>query len=138
MNGWRAGYSESCKSGSGASARKPTTAMWKGAGYLAYSIPSVWQTGRNTVAMLKAIMKRSGRYPTGFVRSMAYPSFREMAAKENPMPSGRQKKTAGRLGGQRSAWISGRPYRRASHGNSSWYRWNTKDMSGSWIGNIPP
>ena len=38
MTEWRAGYSESCKSGSGASARKPTAAMRQGAGYLAYSI----------------------------------------------------------------------------------------------------
>ena len=39
VNGWRAGYSESCKSGSGASARKPTAAMRQGAGYLAYGTP---------------------------------------------------------------------------------------------------
>ena len=36
VNEWRAGYSESCKSGSGASVRKPTAAMRQGAGYLAY------------------------------------------------------------------------------------------------------
>lgn len=34
VNEWRAGYSESCKSGSGASVRKPTAAMRQGAGYL--------------------------------------------------------------------------------------------------------
>ena len=37
VNEWRAGYSESCKSGSGASVRKPTAAMRQGAGYLAYA-----------------------------------------------------------------------------------------------------
>ena len=39
VNEWRAGYSESCKSGSGASVRKPTAAMRQGAGYLAYGTP---------------------------------------------------------------------------------------------------
>ena len=32
-----AGYNESCKSGSGASARKPDIVICQGAGYLAYS-----------------------------------------------------------------------------------------------------
>lgn len=40
VNEWRAGYSESCKSGSGASVRKPTAAMRQGAGYLAYKSSS--------------------------------------------------------------------------------------------------
>ena len=38
MSKWRAGYSESCKSGSGASPRKPAAAMRQGAGYLAYNV----------------------------------------------------------------------------------------------------
>jgi len=36
MSKWRAVYAERCTYGSGASIRKPTTAMWQGAGFLAY------------------------------------------------------------------------------------------------------
>lgn len=49
MNGWRAGYSESCKSGSGASARKPTATMRQGAGYLAYSMRSALRITGTTI-----------------------------------------------------------------------------------------
>ncbi|MCR0432994.1 hypothetical protein MKC53_23695, partial [[Clostridium] innocuum] len=48
VNEWRAGYSESCKSGSGASVRKPTAAMRQGAGYLAYTIPPPWTIPGNS------------------------------------------------------------------------------------------
>ena len=63
VNEWRAGYSESCKSGSGASVRKPTAAMRQGAGYLAYLTPFLSLTAENTTTL---ILKSKGfvMYPT--------------------------------------------------------------------------
>ena len=70
VNEWRAGYSESCKSGSGASVRKPTAAMRQGAGYLAYSILCLMWTGRNTNSAI-ASMPSSGQHPTSCAGSTA-------------------------------------------------------------------
>lgn len=73
VNEWRAGYSESCKSGSGASVRKPTAAMRQGAGYLAYSMRSISRITGTTTPTSGATM-RSAVPATGSVKNTACPS----------------------------------------------------------------
>ena len=84
VNEWRAGYSESCKSGSGASVRKPTAAMRQGAGYLAYSTRLASLTTKSTIPTSKAITL-SGAPATGYVKSMGYPSSYRDRTREKAM-----------------------------------------------------
>lgn len=88
VNEWRAGYSESCKSGSGASVRKPTAAMRQGAGYLAYSTPPRL-TARRSSMTFSAPGVRSDGSPTSSVSSMGCPLSRTRdATRIRPITSG--------------------------------------------------
>ena len=93
VNEWRAGYSESCKSGSGASVRKPTAAMRQGAGYLAYSMRSVSRTTGTTTPTREATMK-SAVPATVSVKSMACPSLSPAKTRARAILSIRRNRTA--------------------------------------------
>ena len=56
-----------CKSGSGASARKPTAEMWQGAGYLAYT----YTTEETEKVEVFALAEKLGGDLEGAIRQLA-------------------------------------------------------------------
>ena len=91
VNEWRAGYSESCKSGSGASVRKPTAAMRQGAGYLAYFARLRWMARGNseTYGVREKWLRPSG---TSFVNSIVFLSSGSPLIRASHMINGWEKR----------------------------------------------
>lgn len=128
VNEWRAGYSESCKSGSGASVRKPTAAMRQGAGYLAYGI--LWRSKmeKSITVIPKAISLKFGQYQMRCAENTDYPLFkpRNPSRGNGSMPNGRPSKRIDQHGKPRSSRILILSLPRYLHGISSSGLWRRK------------